>query len=76
MDKIQEIYKRFNRPGAQKLYQLAKNEGLKITLNEVKEFLNGRVEEQQLKETKNRKEKRFFGILQPIQPSTIRYICS
>ena len=57
MDKIQEIYKRFNRPGAQKLYQLAKNEGLKITLNEVKEFLNGRVEEQQLKETKNRKEK-------------------
>jgi len=57
MDKIQEIYKRFNRPGVQKLYQLAKNEGLKITLNEVKEFLNGRVEEQQLKETKNRKEK-------------------
>ena len=54
---MEEIYKRFNRPGAQKLYQLAKNEGLKITLNEVKEFLNGRVEEQQLKETKNRKEK-------------------
>ena len=33
------------------------NEGLKISLNEVKEFLNGKVEEQQLKETKNRKEK-------------------
>jgi predicted transcriptional regulator of viral defense system len=58
MDKIQEIYKKYNRPGAQKLFQLAKNEGLQITLKQVQEFLGGRVEEQQLKETKSRKEKR------------------
>ena len=45
MDKIQEIYKKYNRPGAQKLFQLAKNEGLKITLNQVQEFLCDRVDE-------------------------------
>ena len=38
MDKIQEIYKKYNRPGAQKLFQLAKNEGLQITLKQVQEF--------------------------------------
>ncbi len=46
MDKIQEIYKKYNRPGAQKLFQLAKNERLQITLKQVQEFLGGRVEEQ------------------------------
>jgi predicted metalloenzyme YecM len=56
MDKIQEIYKKYNRPGAQKLFQLAKNEGLQITLKQVQEFLGGRVEEQQLKETKHLKQ--------------------
>jgi hypothetical protein len=54
MDKIQEIYKKYNRPGAQKLFQLAKNEGLNITLKQVQEFLGGRSEEQQLKETKKK----------------------
>ncbi len=57
MDRIQEIYKKYNRPGAQKLFQLAKNEGLQITLKQVQEFLGGRVEEQQPKETKSRKKK-------------------
>jgi hypothetical protein len=38
MDKIQEIYKKYNRPGAQNLFQLAKNEGLQITLKQVQEF--------------------------------------
>ena len=57
MNKIEEIYKKFNRPGAQKLFQLAKTEGLQITLKQVQEFLSGRVEEQQLKETKNRRTK-------------------
>ena len=62
MNKIEEIYKKFNRPGAQKLFQLAKTEGLQITLKEVKEFLSGRVEEQQLKETKNRRTKQWHLI--------------
>ena len=56
MDKIEEIYKRFNRPAAQKLLQLAKSEGLQVTSKEVKEFLAGREEEQQLKETKQTKQ--------------------
>ena len=46
---MEEIYKRFNRPGAQKLYQLAKNERLNRTLKQAQEFLGGRVEEQHLK---------------------------
>jgi hypothetical protein len=46
MDKIQEIYKKYNKPGAQKKFQLVKNEGLKPKLKYVKEFLGGRVEEQ------------------------------
>jgi hypothetical protein len=36
---------------------MAKSEGLQITLKQVQEFLEGRSEEQQLKETKSRKEK-------------------
>ena len=55
MDKIESIYRKYNRPAAQMLLQLAKSEGLQITSNEVKEFLAGRVEEQQLIETKSRK---------------------
>ena len=38
MNNIEDIYRRYNRPAAQKLFQLAKNDGLQITLKEVKEF--------------------------------------
>jgi hypothetical protein len=61
MDKIESIYRKYNRPAAQKLLQLARSEGLQVTSNEVKEFLAGRVEEQQLRETKSRKQ--VTGIL-------------
>ena len=56
MDKIEEIYRKYNRPATAKLFQLAKSEGLSITLKQVKEFLGGRSEEQQLKETKTVKQ--------------------
>ena len=55
MDEILNIYKKYNRPAAQKLYLLAKNEGIKTTLKDIKEFLSSRSEEQQLKETKHSK---------------------
>ena len=56
MDEILTIYKKYNRPGAQKLLQLAKSEGIQTTLKDVKEFIASRSEEQQLKETKDTKQ--------------------
>ncbi len=49
MDDILTIYKKHNRPGAQKLLLLAKSEGIQTTLKDVKEFIASRTEEQQLK---------------------------
>jgi hypothetical protein len=51
MEIKKEIYKRCNRPAAQKLLQLDKSEELQGTSKEVKEFQAGRVEVQHLKET-------------------------
>ena len=56
MDDILTIYKKYNHPGAQKLLLLAKSEGIQTTIKDVKEFLAGRAEEQQLKESKNTKQ--------------------
>ena len=56
MDEILTIYKKYNRPGAQKLLLLAKSEGIQTTLKDIKEFIASRSEEQQLKETKNTKQ--------------------
>ena len=56
MDDILSLYKKYNRPGAQKLLQLSKSEGIQTTLKDVKEFIASRSEEQQLKETKNTKQ--------------------
>ena len=53
MDDILFIYKKYNRPGAQKLLQLSRAEGIQATPKQIKEFLENRTEEQQLKETKN-----------------------
>ena len=53
MDEILSIYKKYNRPGAQKLYLLAKSEGIQTTLKDVQEFISSRTEEQQLKESKH-----------------------
>jgi hypothetical protein len=39
MDKILLLYKKYNRPGAQKLLQLAKSEGIQATTKDIKEFL-------------------------------------
>ncbi len=55
MDDILFIYKKYNRPGAQKLLQLSRAEGIQATPKQIKEFLENRTEEQQLKETKNNK---------------------
>jgi hypothetical protein len=53
---MEQIYKKYNRPGAQRLLLLAKSEGLQVSSNDVKEFLASRTEEQQLKkpETQNK----------------------
>ena len=56
MDQIEGIYKKYNRPAAQKLLQLAKSEGVQVTAKEIKEFIAGRTEEQQLKETNHIKQ--------------------
>ena len=56
MDNILLLYKKYNRPGAQKLFQLAKADGVQTTLKDIKEFLSSRNEEQQLKETKQTKQ--------------------
>ena len=37
---MEALYKKFNYPGKQKFYQLAKKQGLKITLKQIEEFLN------------------------------------
>ena len=56
MDDILSIYKKFNRPGAQKLFSLAKSEGIQTTLKDIKEFISSRTEEQQLKESRHTKQ--------------------
>ena len=56
MDEILSLYKKYNRPGAQKLLLLAKSEGIQTTLKNVKEFISSRTEEQQLKESKHTKQ--------------------
>ena len=56
MDDILSIYKKYNRPGAQKLFLLAKSEGIQTTLKDVQSFISSRTEEQQLKESKHTKQ--------------------
>ena len=53
MDDILSIYKKYNRPGAQKLLLLAKSEGIQTTLKDVQAFIASRAEEQQLKESRH-----------------------
>ncbi len=38
MGEILLLYRKYNRPGAQKLLLLAKSEGLQVTSKEIKEF--------------------------------------
>ena len=49
MDDILSIYKKYNRPGAQKLFLLAKSEGIQTTLKDIKEFISSRTEEPTIK---------------------------
>jgi hypothetical protein len=56
MDDILSLYKKYNRPGAQKLFSLAKSEGIQTTLKDIKEFISSRTEEQQLKESRHTKQ--------------------
>ena len=77
MDEILLLYKKYNRPGAQKLLQLSRSEGIQATPKQIKEFLASRTEEQQLKESRNTKQS--HGIWNPDQmyvPSTYRYVPS
>ncbi len=50
------LYTRNTRPGAQKLFLLAKSEGIQTTLKDNQEFISGRTEEQQLKESTHTKQ--------------------
>ncbi len=50
------LYKKNNRPGAQKLFLFAKSEGIQTTLKSIKEFISSRTEEQQLKESRHTKQ--------------------
>jgi hypothetical protein len=61
MDELLSIFKKYNRPASQKLLQLAKSEGLQVKSKKIKESLSSRSEEEQLKESKNRKES--YGLL-------------
>ncbi len=56
MDDILSLYKKYNRPGAQKLLQLSKSEGIQTTLKDIKDFISSRTEEQQLKESRHTKQ--------------------
>jgi hypothetical protein len=56
MDEILSMYKKHNRPGAQKIFLLAKSDGIQTTLKDVQEFITSRTEEQQLKESKHTKQ--------------------
>ena len=56
MDDILSLYKKYNRPGAQKLFLLAKSEGIQTTLKDVQSFISSMTEEQQLKESKHTKQ--------------------
>ena len=53
MDEILLLYQKYNSPGAQKLFSLAKSEGIQTTLKDIKEFISSRTEEQQLKESRH-----------------------
>ncbi len=45
MDDILSLYKKYNRPGAQKLFLLAKSEGIQTTLKDIKELALAAVNE-------------------------------
>ncbi len=60
MDDILMIYRKYNRPEAQKLLQLARSEGIQATPKQIKEFLESRTEEQQLKESRNTKQSQGY----------------
>ncbi len=47
MDDILSLYKKYNRPGAQKRFLLAKSEGIQTTLKDAQAFISSRTEEQQ-----------------------------
>jgi len=53
---IEQIYKQFNRPGPAKLLELVKATGVQAKAKDINNFLQDRTEEQQLHETKDRKE--------------------
>ncbi len=78
MDEILSIYKKYNRPGAQKLLQLSRAEGIQATPKQIKEFLSSRTEEQQLTCKESRNTKQSHGHIvsyNPFNRTTIRYIC-
>jgi hypothetical protein len=56
MDDILSLYKKYKRPGAQKLFLLAKSERIQTTLKDVQSFISIRTKEQQLKKSKHTKQ--------------------
>ena len=53
---IEQIYKQHNRPGPAKLLELVKATGIQVKAKDINNFLQDRTEEQQLHESKDRKE--------------------
>ncbi len=74
------INNKYNRPGAQKLLQLTRTEGIQATSKDIKELLSSRSQEQQLnllfkRQKKYKTDPWAYCELQPMKQTTIRYIC-
>jgi hypothetical protein len=61
---IESVYKKYNRPaGVERLFKLAKDEGLQSTRKDIKTFLDSKSGVQQLKETKTNVKSRMGHIV-------------
>ena len=61
---IESVYKKYNRPaGVERLFKLAKDEGLQATRKDIKKFLDSKIGVQQLKETKTNVKSRMGHIV-------------
>ena len=66
---IEQYYNEYNFPSVEKLYNLMKDDNIKITKKEIKEHLNKKSEVQILKETKQSKQK--LGKIVSFKPNSI-----
>jgi hypothetical protein len=62
MDDTLSLYKKYNRPEAQKLLQFAKSGGIQTTWKDVQTFISRRTKEQQLKESMHTKQRKIHRV--------------